>query len=145
MLQIIIAPLAAGLIAQLGKFLIKSNDLKFNWQSFTSYSGMPSSHAAMIISLTASAGLTQGFSSPLFFVCLVLSFFIIRDALGLRQYVGRHSQILNSLVEDLSDKKIILAEKYPSLIEKIGHTPRQVIAGSVLGILTSLICYNIFQ
>lgn len=144
MTQILIAPLAAAIIAQFGKLLVKSNGLKSDWQSLVSYSGMPSSHAAMIISLTASAGLTQGFSSALFSVCIILSFFIIRDALGLRRYIGQHSQILNNLVKDLSNNKIIDAEKYPRLIEKIGHTPAQIIVGSVLGFVVSLAGYFIF-
>jgi len=144
MLQILIAPLAAALIAQLAKPLIKSNNLELNWRSISSYSGMPSSHAAMVISLTASVGLTQGFSSPLFFVCIILSFFIIRDALGLRNYVGQQGKILNNLVENLNNNKIINAEKYPRLVEKIGHTPAQIIAGSALGFLISLAGYYIF-
>lgn len=144
MLQILIAPLAAAIITQALKLSIKSNDLKFNRQSLSSYSGMPSSHAAMIISLTTSVGLKQGFNSALFFVCVILSFFIIRDALGLRQYVGQHGRILNSLVKDLSGNKIIAAEKYPRLIEKIGHTPAQIIAGAVLGFLISLASFYIF-
>ena len=144
MLQILIAPLAAALIAQLLKVAVKSNGLKFTWPSLTSYSGLPSSHAAMTISLTASAGLTQGFGSALFFVCIILSFFIIRDALGIRRYVGRHGQVLNSLVKDLSNHKIIDAGKYPRLIEKIGHTPAQIIAGALLGFVISLASYYIF-
>lgn len=144
MLQILIAPLAAALIAQLAKLLVKSNNLKFDWRSISSYSGMPSSHAAMIISLTTSVGLTQGFSSPLFFVCIILSFFIIRDALGLRRYVGQLGQILNNLTKDLSGNKIINAEKYPRLIEKVGHAPAQIIAGALLGLAISLAGYYIF-
>lgn len=143
MLQILIAPLVAALVAQLGKLLIKSNGLKFNWQSISSYSGMPSSHAAMIVSSAASIGLTQGFNSPLFFVCIILSFFIIRDALGLRIYAGQQGQVLNNLIKDLNNNKTIKAE-YPRLVEKIGHTPAQVIAGAALGLLTSLIFFYIF-
>ncbi len=144
MIQILIAPLAASLIAQFGKLFVKSNNLKFDWQSFSSYSGMPSSHAAMIISLSTSVGLTQSFYSPLFFVCVILSFFIIRDALGLRNYIGRHGQILNNILNDLKNNKIILKENYPVLPEKIGHTPAQIIAGATLGFLISLIVYYIF-
>lgn len=142
--QILIAPLAAALIAQLIKPLIKSNNLKYDWQSFFSYSGMPSSHAAMAISLTASLGLKLGFNSPLFYVSIILSFFIIRDALGLRNYVGQHGEILNKLANDLSNSQIISKEKYPSLVEKVGHTPRQIIIGAALGFLTSLVAYYIF-
>lgn len=145
MLQILIAPLTAALIAQLLKFLVKSNGLKFNWRSLGSYSGLPSGHAAMVISLTVSAGLTQGFNSALFFVCIILSFFVIRDALGLRRYVGRHGQVLNNLIKDLSRRQIIAAEKYPRLIEKIGHTPAQIMAGACLGFLISLVVYYVFK
>jgi len=144
MLQILIAPLAAALIAQLIKLFIKSNGLKFDWRSFFSYSGMPSSHAAMAASLCASVGLTQSFNSPLFFVCLILSFFILRDAFGLRNYVGKNGQTLNELTKNLSDNKIISLEKYPGLNEKVGHTPRQIMAGIILGIIVSVIAYYIF-
>jgi hypothetical protein len=144
MLQILIAPLAAAIISQLIKFLIKSNNLKLNIQSFSTYAGMPSSHAAMATSLISSVGLTQGYSSPLFFICIIFSFFIIRDALGLRNYVGQNGQVLNNLIKNLSDNKIIGQEKYPRLIEKIGHKPTQIIAGTILGFLISLICYYIF-
>jgi uncharacterized protein len=141
MIQILIAPLAAAIIGQLTKFLIKANGLKFNRQSFSSYAGMPSSHAAMAGSLMASVGLIQGFNSPLFFVCIIFSFFIIRDALGLRNYVGQNGQTLNSLIKNLSDNKIINLEKQPRLIEKVGHTPTQIIAGLILGVLVSYLFF----
>jgi len=144
MLQILIAPLASALIAQLLKLLVKSNNLKLDWRSISSYSGMPSSHAAMIISLAASIGLIQGFDSPLFYVSIILSFFIIRDALGIRQYVGQNGQTLNNLIKDLNGNKIISAEKYPRLNEKVGHTPAQILAGAFLGFLISLSAYYIF-
>lgn len=144
MLQILIAPLAAALIAQLLKLAVKSNGLKLNWRSLGAYSGLPSSHAAMAVSLTVSAGLTQGFDSALFFVCIILSFFIIRDGLGLRQYVGRQGQVVNDLIKDLSRRQIIAAEKYPRLIEKVGHTPAQITAGAILGFLTSLAAFYVF-
>ena len=144
MLQILIAPLVSALIAQLLKLLVKSNGLKFDWQSIYSYSGMPSSHAAMIISLTTSVGLIEGLDSPLFYASIIISFFIIRDALGLRNYVGRQAQVFNNLVKDLSGNKIISSEKYPRLLEKIGHTPAQILAGGLLGFLISLAGYFIF-
>lgn len=144
MLQILIAPLAAAVIAQFLKFFVKSNGLKLNWQSFTSYSGMPSSHAAMVVALTSSVGFSEGFNSPLFYVCVILSFFIIRDALGVRQYVGQHGEVLNDLLKDLSADDITLKEKYPRLVEKIGHTPAQILAGALLGFLISLAGYYIF-
>lgn len=144
MYQILIAPLVSGIIAQLLKPFIKTNNLKFNWPSLFSYSGMPSSHTAMAVSLASSLGLTQGAASPLFAISIVLSFFIMRDAWGLRNYVGLNGQAFNHLVKDLNNNKIISQEKYPRLAEKVGHTPTQIIVGGILGFLISLAAYYIF-
>lgn len=136
----IIFPLAAGLIAQILKLFIRSNRLNWRLGSLASYSGMPSGHSAMIISLATVIGLENGFASPLFGVCLILSILIIRDALGLRRYLGQHGKMLNELIKDL-DNDHVLDHRYPHLLERIGHTPAQVVAGGVLGFLVSLIGY----
>src|SRR3989338_10625964 len=137
MYQILITSLVAGLIAQLSKPLIKSNNIKLNWRSLSSYAGMPSSHAAFVAALAAIIGLSQGFSSPLFAVCFIFGLLVIRDALGARRYLGQHGEIINILVKDLK-KDRMLDEAYPKLLEKIGHTPAQIIVGSLIGIFIAL-------
>lgn len=141
--QILLTSLLAGLAAQLSKLLIKSNKVKFDWRSLTSYSGMPSSHAAFVVSLTAIIGLKQGISSPLFAVAFIFSVLVIRDALGLRSYLGQHGKIINILIKDLKEDKM-LDESYPELLEKIGHTPAQIIIGSLIGMIISLISFYVF-
>jgi acid phosphatase family membrane protein YuiD len=37
-----------------------------------------------------------------------------------------------------------LDQKYPHLLEKIGHTKKEVLAGSALGIVISVLAYLIF-
>ncbi|MDO8667951.1 MAG: divergent PAP2 family protein [bacterium] len=143
MYQILITSLAAGIIAQLSKLLIKSNKIKLNWRSLSSYAGMPSSHAAFVVSLTTIVGLTQNFYSPLFAICFIFSILVIRDALGVRRYLGQHGEIINTLVKDLKEDKM-LDDAYPKLLEKIGHTPAQIIAGSALGFFIGLASYLIF-
>jgi acid phosphatase family membrane protein YuiD len=136
--EIIILPILSALIAQLIKFLINSNHLKINLKSLIAYSGMPSGHSAIMFSLSTIVGLTNGFNSALFAVCFILTILIIRDAVGLRQYLGQHGKTLNKLVKELDDDKI-LDNNYPHLLEKIGHTPLQVLIGSLIGITVSLI------
>ena len=143
MYQILLTPLVAGAIAQLSKLLIKSNKVKLDWRSISSYSGMPSSHAAITVSLTTTVSILEGFTSPLFAVCFIFTVLIIRDALGIRRYVGQHGEILNDLVKDLRKDKVTLEERYPRLIEKIGHTPAQIIVGALIGALISLAGYFI--
>ena len=140
---ILILPLLSGLTAQTVKFFIKSNHQKFNAKNLMAYSGMPSGHSALIVSLTTIIGLTEGLSSPLFAMSFVLSTIVIRDALGIRRYLGQHGHILNLLVKDLKDDQV-LDEKYPRLLERIGHTPAQVLAGAAIGAAISLIGYFLF-
>jgi uncharacterized protein len=140
MYEILILPIAAAFIAQFSKFFIKNNHQKFNLKNIMSYSGMPSGHSAMMISLATIVGLEEGIDSTIFAVTAIITAIIIRDALGLRRYLGEHGKILNVLVKDLKDDEV-LDSRYPHLLEKIGHTPAQVIAGSLIGFFVSLIGY----
>jgi uncharacterized protein len=145
MYEILFLPLVAGIaIAQMMKFFIKSNRQAFKFKNIAAYSGMPSGHSAMVISLATILGLKLGFDSPLFAFSIIFSVIVIRDALGIRRYLGEHGRILNVLLKDLKDDDV-LDEKYPTLIERIGHTPAQVIVGGLIGFLTSLIGNWIFS
>ncbi|MCK5211182.1 divergent PAP2 family protein [Candidatus Parcubacteria bacterium] len=137
MYQILLFPLVSGLIAQIIKFSIRSNKQKFALKNLMAYSGMPSGHSAMIVSLAAIIGLEEGLHSPLFALCVILAIIVIRDALGIRRYLGQHGRTLNALVKDLKEDKY-LDDQYPHLLERIGHTPLQVIAGATLGLAISI-------
>ncbi len=138
--KIILLPIIAGLVSQGAKFFISSNNYEMELKNFMSYSGMPSSHAAIVASLTTIAGLVEGLDSPIFAISLILAIIVIRDALGIRRYLGQHSHVINLMVKELKNDKL-LYKKYPHLLEKIGHTPAQVVAGSIIGFLISLIGY----
>ncbi len=135
---ILILPLVAVSLAQIIKLFVGSNQQKFSWRSLYSYSGMPSGHSALTISLATIVGLREGWHSPLFAITAILAIIVIRDALGIRRYLGEHGRTLNILVKDLEEDNMI-DEKYPHLLEKIGHTPDQVIVGGILGMLVSLV------
>jgi len=137
----LILPLVSGLIAQISKLFIKSNRQEISFKNISAYSGMPSGHSAIIISLAAFAGLKDGLASPLFALSVILSIIIIRDALGLRRYIGQHGEFLNDLIKDLKNDQV-LERKYPHLLEKIGHTPAQIIVGGLIGFLISWLGYT---
>ena len=143
MLDIIILPVAAGIIAQVIKFFISSNKIKLNIKNLLSYSGMPSSHTAAVVSLALITGLELGWSSALFGFSLVFAMIVVRDAIGLRRYLGQHGYILNKLVKDLKEDEM-LDDYYPRLLEKIGHTPLQVLAGGAIGLIVSIVGYYLF-
>lgn len=138
--HILFAPLIAGLLAQAIKIFCKNSNKKFKFKDLAAYSGMPSGHSAMIVSLAMIIALEEGIKSSLFSMSLILAIIVIRDALGIRRYLGEHGHVLNLLVKDLKDDDV-LDVKYPHLLEKIGHTPLQVFAGALIGVLTSLIFF----
>lgn len=138
MYQIILLPLIAGTVAQILKFAINSNNLKLNLRNLSAYSGMPSGHSAIVISLATIIGLKEGIDSSFFAISAILALIVIRDALGIRRYLGQHGKTLNILVKDLGDDNV-LEQQYPHLLEKIGHTPAQVLAGSLLGLSVSIL------
>ena len=141
-MTIILLPFLAGVIAQGLKFIITSNNKKFSLKHVFDYSGMPSGHAALVIALSTILFLEEGWDSAIFGLSLALAFVVIRDAIGLRRYLGRHGKVLNILIKDLKDDSLV-DEKYPHLLEKIGHTPAEIAAGSLVGFLTSVIGYYI--
>ena len=94
--------------------------------------GMPSSHAAAVVALATSAGLSCGFASPVFAVCGVLSVIVMIDASGVRYETGKQATIINKITKELFSGNV--NEINTGLKELVGHTPVQVFAGFLLGI-----------
>jgi len=140
MYNILFLPIIAGLIAQIIKFFIKGNKTKFSLKNMIAYAGMPSGHSAIVISLATITGLELGLDSPIFAFSVIFAIIIIRDALGIRRYLSQHGKTLNTLVDDLNEDEV-LDENYPRLLERIGHTPAQVLVGSLVGFIISILGY----
>ncbi len=140
----IIAPIIAFSIAQGTKFLLKTKkEKKFKWKNLFSYSDMPSGHTSVVVSLATIVGLIEGLDSAIFAVAFVFAAIVITDAIGLRNYLGIHGKTLNVLVKDLAEDDF-LDNIYPKQLERIGHTPLQVIIGAFIGSMVSLIAWIIF-
>ncbi len=140
---IIACPIIAFIIAQGTKVLIRSLKRKITFNDFFAYSDMPSGHSAVVSSLVAIIGLVHGLNSSYFAIAFVFATIVIVDAIGLRNYLGQHGKTLNVLVKDLHEDSF-LDFSYPKLLEKIGHTPLQVLVGVIIGISTSLLGYLFF-
>ncbi len=137
-------PIIAFIIAQGTKFILKTwRNKKFDWKNIFSYSDMPSGHTAVVTSLSTITALMDGIHSAVFAISLVFAGIVITDAIGLRNYLGAHGKTLNVLVKDLKEDDF-LDDAYPSHLERIGHTPLQVIIGAFIGILVSLSGWLLF-
>lgn len=94
--------------------------------------GMPSSHSSTVLALTTAAGLQEGFGSPIFAVCAILSMVVMIDASGVRYETGKQAVLLNKITKEIFSGKPELMNS--GLKELVGHTPLQVFMGALLGI-----------
>ena len=116
-------------------------DKKFDIRRFVGSGGMPSSHSAFVIALTMAVGYETGVDSPAFAICIVLSFIVMYDASGVRRATGQQAEILNKIVENFGNENLEVTGK--RLKELVGHTPVEVFAGAVVGIIVGILMYTI--
>ncbi len=99
---------------------------------------MPSSHTALVTTLTIGIGLQSGIDSSLFSVTLIFSMYIVFEAAGLRQEVGNQARVLNELIDDLLVTHHLNTSR---LKELVGHTWGEVWCGFLVGFLAALIAF----
>ncbi len=140
--QIFFIVLFAWLTSCLLKGLIEiCRTRRIDWGRFFGPGGMPSSHSTIVSSLAACVGIYEGFDSPLFVVCCAMALIVMYDASGVRRAAGEHAKIINIIIEAWEEawesKNPFLSDE--KLKEILGHTPLQVAAGAVLGVVFSII------
>lgn len=131
--RILLVAIAACLIAQVLKLTIDTiQNGKLSVKVLTTTGGMPSAHSALVTALATGVGQGLGWQSAEFAIATIFAIVVMYDAAGVRQAAGKQARILNQIIDELfSDNHEFNEEK---LKELLGHTPVQVIAGSVLGI-----------
>lgn len=133
--KILWTSLLAWFIAQLLKVILTVIFMKkLDLTRFVGSGGMPSSHSALVVSMASSIGFKEGFNSPVFALALAVAMVVMYDAAGVRRAAGKQAAVLNEIVAELQAHRSITEEK---LKELLGHTPVEVIAGALLGIIIS--------
>ncbi len=134
--------IAAILSWIIGQFLKAPLDYVLNkrwsWGIILSPGGMPSSHSALITSVTLAIGLQEGFGSPLFALAIAISMIVIYDAAGVRRQAGIHAERINKMMKSFFEGTGIPEKE---LKEVLGHTPFEVITGVILGIIISFVIF----
>ncbi|MCY0881285.1 MAG: divergent PAP2 family protein, partial [Firmicutes bacterium] len=98
------------------------------WSRMVHSGGLPSSHSALVASLSTALGRQYGWGSPFFALSCVLGLIVVYDAAGIRRAVGLHAQYLNQVREQggsFDGKKFS---------EMVGHTPFEVLTGIGWGV-----------
>ncbi|MCX5700394.1 MAG: divergent PAP2 family protein [Candidatus Omnitrophica bacterium] len=135
--KIFLTTLSAWFIAQAIKvFLGVLRNKRFDFRLFVGTGGMPSSHAAGASCLATAVGLEYGFNSAYFALAASFAIVVMFDAQGVRRATGRQARILNKITDDIYWQGKIHDGR---LRELIGHTPIEVIAGFLLGILIAIL------
>ncbi len=136
-MRFLLAPIVAWSICQVAKVtLVSIRQRRLNLRALADTGGMPSSHSAIVMGLTAAIGKYSGVTSAPFAIALIFSFVVMYDAAGLRRAAGRQAEVLNRLVEDLVHMRGVQEQR---LRELLGHTPVEVLVGAVIGIAVGLI------
>ncbi len=140
--KILVITLTVWALAQCIKvFLGVIRERKFNFRWFIGTGGMPSSHAAGVTALATAVGLERGFDSVIFALSAVFAMVTMFDAQGVRRATGQQAEILNRILDDIYWKGKIETNR---LAELIGHTPIQVVIGSIIGCFMSIIFYDMW-
>ena len=136
--QLLVSAVVGWVVAQGLKTLIDfALNKSFNKERLVGSGGMPSSHSATVCGLTTAAVIKYGVGSFEFAISFVLSMIVMYDATGVRRETGKQAKLLNSILMEnpLKLSAEVLQER---LKEYVGHTPLQVVAGAILGVLLAL-------
>lgn len=141
--RVLVAALIAWMLAQIIKvpfFYLQYR--RWNWGLWFSAGGMPSSHSALITAATIAIGLYEGFDSPLFALAVAIAMIVVYDAAGVRRQAGLQARKINLLITQFLSGQKISEER---LKEVIGHTPRQVLVGILLGLVAALVTWLVWS
>jgi len=135
---VLIATFAAWAISCVLKGMIVCiRERKFSVGRFMGPGGMPSSHSAIVAALSVSVGRVVGFDSPAFAITAALSLIVMYDASGIRRAAGKQAEMINAIVEAWNEKDPLMKEI--KLKELLGHTPVEVFAGAILGVIVAVV------
>jgi hypothetical protein len=133
--QVLWAGVAAWALAQLIKVpYAYLQEKRWNWSLLFRAGGMPSSHAALVTAITHAVGLYVGFDDPLFAVAFMVAMVVVYDATGIRRQAGLHAALINAMIDDLASGHALKGEQ---LLEVLGHTPLEALAGVIMGLIVA--------
>ena len=139
----LICTLAAWATAQVIKIPVEYlRTREWHWRWLITTGGMPSSHTSLIVGAANSIGLFVGYDSPLFALAVALAMIVTYDAAGVRRQAGMHAERINVLFEELLKGHIWNDEE---LREVLGHTPFEVLGGTLWGLLITTLVWFLWH
>ena len=131
--------LAAGLAWLTAQFLkyvfasIKARNIR-QFKQFYLSGDMPSAHSATVVALATTIGFFDGANSAIFALALVFAAVVMYDAVMVRRSSGEQGAALIAFFTEVKSKIA------PPRVAK-GHTPLEVVAGAIVGVLIAIVVY----
>ena len=139
--RVLVCAFCAWTIAQIVKciiYMITHHELRL--ERLFGDGGMPSGHSATVTAAAVSALWCFGIGSFEFAITFIFAIITMHDAMGVRLETGKQAVILNEMMEIFTqdeDNKVVFHQD--KLKEFVGHTPIQVVAGSILGCIIAIV------
>ena len=146
--RVLIAGISGWASAQVIKAILYTIlNREFSLERLFGDGGMPSGHSATVSAMAMMSLLHYGVGSFEFAVTAMLAIIVMHDAMGVRLETGKQAEVINELralleeiaddfsTEETLDKKFQKVFSEEKLKEYVGHTPIQVAAGCILGLL----------
>lgn len=139
--EVLVSLVLSNVIAQVLKTIVFAiRNKRIDLRMLVTTGGMPSSHSSSVTGMATSVGLIDGFDSISFALAAAFSIVVMYDSAGIRRSAGRQAAVLNRIISDLFDESHKIKEG--RLKELLGHSPFEVIAGALLGILVAMILHR---
>lgn len=140
--RVLVCGLVSWFLAQFLKpFIYYLITHRWSWGLWFTTGKMPSSHSSLVIGTGLAVGLYDGFNTAEFAVCVAMAMVVLYDAAGVRRQAGYHAQKINLLFEELFSGQPISEKR---LKEVLGHTPREVVGGALLGVAVPLVIWSVW-
>lgn len=133
----LIAIMAGWIVAQGLKYIfvaIRNKNFDHIRQLYLS-GNMPSAHSATTVSLATIVALRDGIDGPLFAIAGLFAAVVMYDAIMVRRSVGEQGIALQTLIQLAKNERIVIPRAAK------GHTPLEVLAGAILGLVIGLVVF----
>lgn len=132
--KFLVVPFLVWLSIQIFKFVVDSiKEKKLLWNRLFGAGGMPSSHSAVVTTLTTLIAREYGIENPVTALTAIFACIVMYDAAGVRRAAGKQASIINRMIENTEMKP------EERLQEVLGHSPLQVLIGATIGIVVGLL------
>jgi len=133
--ELLLAPAAGWAVAQGIKYAISLRKDGLQVSDLYASGGFPSSHTALMVSVTTLLGLRRGLDDALFALAILMTALIMYDAIGVRRSSGEQAVAIKELAQ--KSGKTLTTRMHGAK----GHTPYEVMGGIVVGVVVAFAFY----